>query len=244
MPDYRSRALAISDRAYRILLAAYPAEFRRRYGPEMAQVFRTCCHASYDSSRVSGVLRLWLPTLWDWAWSAASERFSCLFRRFRVNDTHPWLTYSKQVTWFFLLAACLTSVFCCIGPGAAPPLLGVETCRLDLDNQSGETIHITPVYTYRRSYSAVRIYRMSWPIFPAIQQRNISVKSGDLVTLSYECSNGVSEIYACDLAGVCYVHKDRFSVYDRKKKVPFRLTVSSLCPLSHFPARMPPWKLP
>ena len=54
-------ALLISDQVYRWLLAAYPAEFRQRFGPEMAQVFRACCRASYDASGVRGVLRLWLP---------------------------------------------------------------------------------------------------------------------------------------------------------------------------------------
>ena len=212
----RVRALLLSDRVYRILLAAYPLEFRRRYSPEMAQVFRTCCRQAYNHSGAPGVMRLWLPALWDWAWSAAGERIACLFRRFKVNNTQPWLMHSKQVTWFFLLAACLASAFCCVGTGvlASPPLLGIETCRLDLDNQSGETIRITPVYTNGLSYSAIRIYRTSWPIFPAFQQRNIAVKSGDIVTLSVDCSqHGVTELYACDLSGECYIHQHNLFLY-------------------------------
>ena len=86
-PASHAQALILSDRVYRGLLAAYPLEFRRRYGPEMAQVFRTCCHASYRLSGARGVLRLWLPTLWDWAWTATRERFSSLFRRSMMNDT-------------------------------------------------------------------------------------------------------------------------------------------------------------
>jgi hypothetical protein len=89
-----SHALSISDRVYRGLLAAYPAEFRRRYGPEMAQVFRSSCRASYRTCGAGGVARLWLPTLWDWAWSAARERFSSLFRRSRMNDT---LAFDRQM---------------------------------------------------------------------------------------------------------------------------------------------------
>jgi hypothetical protein len=90
----RSRALVISDRVYRKLLAAYPAEFRRRYGPEMAQVFHTCCRAAYQVAGTGGVGRLWLPTLWDWAWSAARERFSSIFRRSVMNDT---LSFDRQL---------------------------------------------------------------------------------------------------------------------------------------------------
>jgi len=80
-PASRSHALALSDRVYRKLLVAYPIEFRRRYGKEMAQVFRTSCRASYRTSGAGGVVRLWLPTLWDWVWTAARERFSDLFSR-------------------------------------------------------------------------------------------------------------------------------------------------------------------
>ena len=91
-PATRSHALIFSDRVYRWMLAAYPSEFRQRYGPEMAQVFRTCCRASYKSSGAAGVLRLWLPTLWDWFWTAAGERFSALFRR-SLDELHPSLAY-------------------------------------------------------------------------------------------------------------------------------------------------------
>ncbi len=216
MAAIQSRVLTISDRAYHILLAAYPAEFRRRYGPEMAQVFRTCCRASYVSSGVRGVLRLWLLTVWDWATSAAGEQFSCLLRRLKVNDTGVWLTHSKQVTWLFFLAAGLTSLVYCAGTGviAAPPLLGVETCRLDVDNQSGEALRVTPIYIYSNSISAVRIYRTSWPEFPAFQQRDIPVKSGDLVTLTFDCSqHGVSELYACNLEGACSIHQRHQFIY-------------------------------
>jgi hypothetical protein len=73
---------------------AYPLEFRRRYGPEMAQVFRTCCRASFQASGSAGVARLWFPTLWDWAWSAARERFSSVFRRSAMNDT---LSFDRQL---------------------------------------------------------------------------------------------------------------------------------------------------
>jgi hypothetical protein len=84
---------------YRTLLAAYPADFRRRYGPEMAQVFRTCCHASYCASGSRGVVRLWLPALWDWAWTATRERFSSLFRRSIMNDTAAFDRQAGDLVW-------------------------------------------------------------------------------------------------------------------------------------------------
>jgi hypothetical protein len=98
-PASRSHALALSDRVYRKLLVAYPAEFRRRYGPEMAQVFRTSCRASYHASGARGVLRLWLPTLWDWVWTAGREWFSALFRRSTMNDTLSFDHQAGDMVW-------------------------------------------------------------------------------------------------------------------------------------------------
>jgi hypothetical protein len=93
------RALAVSDRVYRTLLAAYPGDFRRRYGPEMAQVFRTSCRAAYGLSGTGGVARLWLPTLWDWICSAARERFAALFRRSNMSDTAAFDRQAGDMVW-------------------------------------------------------------------------------------------------------------------------------------------------
>jgi hypothetical protein len=98
-PASRSHALALSDRVYRKLLVAYPIEFRRRYGPEMAQVFRTSCRACYHASGAGGVVRLWFPTLWDWVWTAARERFSALFRRSMMNDTVSFDRQAGDLVW-------------------------------------------------------------------------------------------------------------------------------------------------
>ncbi len=88
------RALTVSERAYHMLLAAYPADFHQRFGAEMAQVFRASCRAAYRARGPAGVARLWLPALWDWAWSAARERFASFSRRFKMSDT---LSYDKQM---------------------------------------------------------------------------------------------------------------------------------------------------
>jgi hypothetical protein len=73
----RAPVLAFSDRMYRAWLQAYPAAFRARFAAEMAQVFQAVCQAAYAEAGASGVMRLWLPALWDeiramgcqwWAW--------------------------------------------------------------------------------------------------------------------------------------------------------------------------------
>jgi Clp amino terminal domain, pathogenicity island component len=65
--------LTASDRLYRALLLAYPAAFRREFGPHMAQVFRDCCHQARQEQGLPGLLRLWLATLSDLATSVRVE---------------------------------------------------------------------------------------------------------------------------------------------------------------------------
>jgi len=77
----KSRLLAFSDWMYRAMLQVYPAGFRERFAAEMAQVFRSLYCEAYAESGVGGVMRLWLPALWDWAWSAIYQWWMRLFKR-------------------------------------------------------------------------------------------------------------------------------------------------------------------
>jgi hypothetical protein len=68
-----SPLIALSERVYRALLIFYPADYRREYGADMAQVFRDMCRDSYRQGGVWGVLRSWLPVLLDLAITAFEE---------------------------------------------------------------------------------------------------------------------------------------------------------------------------
>jgi hypothetical protein len=68
------RVVSGSERLYRALLAAYPKEFRRAYGREMAQVFRCLCREEVVSSGRGGLARLWVRTLLDLLTTALAER--------------------------------------------------------------------------------------------------------------------------------------------------------------------------
>lgn len=74
-----NRKLALSVRLYRLLLAAYPAEFRQEYGPHMAQVFRDRCRDAQrgqggrGSVRLAGLARVWMETMLDLARTAPEE---------------------------------------------------------------------------------------------------------------------------------------------------------------------------
>jgi hypothetical protein len=65
--------LTLSDRLYRLLLLAYPASFRHRYGSEMVQVFRDCNRDAYQQRGAMGLLWFWAHTLGDLAATAPQE---------------------------------------------------------------------------------------------------------------------------------------------------------------------------
>lgn len=102
-PSQSSVLLAISERVYQALLYAYPAQFRRQFGAEMAQVFRTSCRATYRAGGTGGVLRQWLPILWDWAWTALREQIASVFDRSSamstMNDTTIFDRQLGDIVW-------------------------------------------------------------------------------------------------------------------------------------------------
>ncbi len=69
-------ASRVSERVYRALLAAYPREFRREYGPQMRQVFRDLCREELRKNRKRGLVWLWIRTVLDLATTAAVARIS------------------------------------------------------------------------------------------------------------------------------------------------------------------------
>jgi serine/threonine protein kinase len=65
--------LKVSDRLYRTLLIVYPAQYRREYGPLMAQVFRDLCRDVGRRGGAWGFFVLWIRTLADLAITAVAE---------------------------------------------------------------------------------------------------------------------------------------------------------------------------
>lgn len=68
-----ARSVRWSCVAYRLLLVALPAEFRRLYVPEMARVFRSLCADGHRQAGLIGVLRVWPGALHDWASALMGE---------------------------------------------------------------------------------------------------------------------------------------------------------------------------
>jgi hypothetical protein len=73
--DSRSSQLFIlSERVYRTLLVLYPADFRRAYGPQMAQVFRDVCRDTYCQGGTAGLVNWWAAALFDLLATVIAER--------------------------------------------------------------------------------------------------------------------------------------------------------------------------
>jgi len=68
--------VAVASRIYRILLYAYPKEFRERFGAEMRQVFRDRCRTVFADARPAAVSRFFCTVARDWILSSGKERIA------------------------------------------------------------------------------------------------------------------------------------------------------------------------
>jgi len=70
-----------ADRAYRLILRAYPAAFRAAYGREMALLFRDLRHGPGGRG-----IRFWAATAWDVARSAPALRLEAARARWTSTE--------------------------------------------------------------------------------------------------------------------------------------------------------------
>lgn len=72
------RGLRLSDRLFRKLIYVYSPEHRRKFGGEMAQVFRDLCVEVYRREGAAGLAKLWLGTFFDLLKTAIEQRVGML----------------------------------------------------------------------------------------------------------------------------------------------------------------------
>ncbi|MCM3903009.1 MAG: hypothetical protein ND866_14980 [Pyrinomonadaceae bacterium] len=70
--------LSASQRFYALMLKTYPAEFRREYGPHMAQVVRDCRREADRSRGPMVLMNFWLAILLDLVRTAPKEHLDNL----------------------------------------------------------------------------------------------------------------------------------------------------------------------
>lgn len=76
-----SKGVTISVKIYERLLATYPADFRREYGPAMKQLFRDQCRDAWSQAQGRGLAILWLRMLPDLAKTLLVEHLINLSQR-------------------------------------------------------------------------------------------------------------------------------------------------------------------
>jgi len=106
-------AFTWSNRCYGALLFLYPAEFRIRFGKEMAQIFRDCCHDEAGEHGLAGLARLWLATFRDLALSIPREQVRVVLKRDEVTGRAAGLIDS------FVILSIIASHLLVAGSGIA-----------------------------------------------------------------------------------------------------------------------------
>ncbi len=101
-PD--SRAIALSGRLFGRLLAAYPKEHRREYGPAMAQLFRDQCRDAWGDGRGWGLTWLWLRVLPDLVKTSVLEHLSTLKERKTMLERIGMLFRTRSAPVFVFIA--------------------------------------------------------------------------------------------------------------------------------------------
>ncbi len=112
MSEARGEDGSISERVYRLLMRAYPKEFREMYGRQMEQAFLDLCREETRRGGV-GLARFWVRVGLDLASSAIVERRRAEAKEIAVKDYK--MAYRSAVG--VALAAALILVWLSLGVG-------------------------------------------------------------------------------------------------------------------------------
>ncbi|GCE22488.1 Stp1/IreP family PP2C-type Ser/Thr phosphatase [Dictyobacter kobayashii] len=86
-----------SERLYQWLLLAYPSEFRREFGQEMAQAFRDCCREEVRTGGTARLFPLWGTVFYDFMKSVSIEHFLTLKHIFLHDKEYSMLNAPLQL---------------------------------------------------------------------------------------------------------------------------------------------------
>ncbi len=92
----------ISERVYRLLMRAYPKEFREMYGRQMEQVFLDLCREALENGGGLGLAALWVRTLPELLYTALKERSTMLTRNTYRSVVGVALAMAFLLAWMDL----------------------------------------------------------------------------------------------------------------------------------------------
>lgn len=107
------RLAVFTERCYRVLLHAYPIEFRRTYAEEMAQTFRDGCRATLREEGAWGLVRLCGLTISDLVTTSLAERMKAFFLHLKqLMGLHAVLEPAWLTAPLYLQVAQHTDIGC------------------------------------------------------------------------------------------------------------------------------------
>jgi hypothetical protein len=116
-----------SQRVYSALLSLYPVEFRLRFGPEMVQIFRDCCHDALRKGEIAVLVALLLQTLRDICASAFRERSRQIVRP--LDAGNPLIEAVDSL----LIPGIVTTNLAILGPILTLLVQGGSAIRVPMD---------------------------------------------------------------------------------------------------------------
>jgi Flp pilus assembly protein TadB len=153
------RLAAWSERAYALLLRAYPPAYQRRFAAELTQVFRLLCRKRLEKAGAWGLPVFWLPILADWAWTATAQWIDQFFGQRRQMMNNGLDRQLGDLTWSLATGLragySLRQVFAALAEEAPEPAAGACRRLLELIAQHGDIQAALAAWTQAMPSSAL-----------------------------------------------------------------------------------------
>lgn len=164
-----STSVALSIRAYQLLLHAYPTKFQREYGSHMSQVFRDCCQRAFQQDGTKGMVKLWSITFIDLLSSVFAEHLQKenVMTKSKFIKLSGWAFVIGSFAFISMLSGYIAvPVICSIL--LAIGMLGLRARYSEAVGSLGNNILLISIVAMVLVYAAVPIFRdnESWSILP------------------------------------------------------------------------------
>jgi capsular polysaccharide biosynthesis protein len=181
-PD--GKAVALSGKLFRRLLAAYPKAHRRDYGPAMAQLFRDQCRDAWGRGRGWGLIRLWLRVVPDLVKTSVLEHISTIKERKVMLERISTLLRPRSAPVFVFLAVFAVVFLLVVVTSTLITFLLPEsyasTARILMRQNANEATRMSGMPASPMSYDPYLIQRE----FPIIQSQAVLGKVIDDLDLN------------------------------------------------------------
>jgi hypothetical protein len=122
-----SNIVRYAEEIYDALLSLYPVEFRSRFGPEMVQLFRDCCHDALQKGEVAVLAAFLVQVTKDLVTSIMRERCREMLRP--LDSHHPLTAMIDSL----LIPSIVTANLLVLGPILTLLIQGVPAVHAPIE---------------------------------------------------------------------------------------------------------------